>query len=76
MIRHKDHLMIQAISNGSIVSIFVYIIIRILFYEFPMSWTEEISFFIKISLASCLMITVATVGTAWLYRGLVKIRRK
>jgi hypothetical protein len=74
--RHKNNMLVQALSSGSILSIFVYIILRCLFYEFGMGWTEEIMFFIKTMLASSCIIATATGGSAWLYRGLVKMRRR
>jgi TRAP-type C4-dicarboxylate transport system permease small subunit len=73
--RHKNHLLLQAFSSSTVISVFVYIVTRILFYEFPMSWMEEIVFFLKITLTSCCIIATATGGSVWFYRGLVKMKR-
>ena len=69
IVRNKETILVQALYSGSIVSLFVYVVFRGLFYEFPMSWVEEISFFFKAILGSCFLFVTATgipAGLCWL----------
>jgi hypothetical protein len=68
ILRHRKNIWFQALSSASIISLCVYAILRCLFHEFPMAWLEEVSFFMKTFMASCLIISTATGGSAWLYR--------
>ncbi|HEX7846753.1 MAG TPA: hypothetical protein VF476_13205 [Chitinophagaceae bacterium] len=74
--RHRRNMLLQALYSGSILSLFVYAVVRILAYEFPMSWIEEIFLFVKIMLASSFIIATATGGSAWMYRNVIKMLRK
>lgn len=69
--RHKN-VFVQAMQSGSVISLFVYISLRCLFHEFPMSLSEEIFFFLKTGVASCLLIATAMTGSAWLYAAILK----
>jgi hypothetical protein len=68
LLRHRKNMLLQAVSSASILSLFVYAVLRCLFYEFPMTWDEEILFFLKTFLSSCFVISTATAGSAWFYR--------
>ncbi len=65
----------QAVRSGSILSLFVYAIFRLLFYEFHFSWKGETIFFLKIFSASCLLMVILTGGIAWFYGFILKIKR-
>jgi hypothetical protein len=73
--QHHKSIAWQALQSGSIIALFLYITIRGLFYEFPMSWTEESVFFIKVFLSSAGLISGTTGTVAFLYRLVLKIRR-
>lgn len=73
--QHHKSIIWQALQSGSIVALFLYSIIRGLFYEFPMSWTEESLFFIKVFLSSACLIAGTTGSVALLYKLVLKIRR-
>ncbi|HEX2629666.1 MAG TPA: hypothetical protein VHM26_11655 [Chitinophagaceae bacterium] len=74
--RRHPHMLVQALHSGSILSLFVYAILRALFYEFPMTWGEEALFFLKTVLVSCFLIATATGGATWLYRTLKLMNRR
>ena len=76
ILRHRKSMLLQAIRSGSMLSLFVYAVIRILAYEFPMNWIEEFLLFGKILLVTCFLIITATVGSAWVYKMLISFRRK
>ena len=70
IVRNKETILVQALYSGSIVSLFIYVVLRGLFYEFPMSWGEEILFFTKTILGSCFLFVTATgipAGLCWLF---------
>jgi hypothetical protein len=69
-------MLLQALNSSSIISLFVYAALRVLFYEFPMTWGEEIVFFLKTVFASCFLIATATAGSAWLHRGIEKLKTR
>jgi len=73
-LQHRKSILWQAIQSGSILSLFVYAIFRMLFYEFPMTGMEEGLYFVKVFLSSLFVIATATGGSALLYRSLVKMR--
>jgi hypothetical protein len=74
--RRHPHMLLQALHSGSILSLFVYAILRALFYEFPMTWGEEVVFFLKTVLTSCFLIATATGGSTWLYRTIRMMNRR
>lgn len=76
MLRHRKNIFAQALVSGGVLSLFVYVVLRILFLEFPMSWIEEVTFFLKTTLLSSFLVFSATGGTAWAYRSLLKRIRK
>ena len=71
--QHRRNIMLQAYQSASVLSIFVYAIFRIIFYEFPMSWQSEASLFVKMFLSSSVIIATATGGIALLYKSLIRI---
>jgi hypothetical protein len=76
LFRNRQSMLFQAFRSGSILSLFVYTIIRILAFDFPMSWGEEILLFIKIMAASCFLIASATLGSAWVYKNVLNLKRR
>ena len=76
MLRHRKNIFAQALVSGGVLSLFIYAVLRILFFEFPMSWIEEISIFVKTTLLSSFLVFSATGGIAWAYRSLLKRMRK
>jgi hypothetical protein len=75
LVRHRKNLIFQAVYSGAVLSLFVYAVLRFLFYDFPMPVLEEIAFFLKTFLASSFLIATATGGSAWLYLGIKKMQR-
>ena len=76
-VRHRKNILLQSLYSGSILSLFVYAVVRILAFEFPMNWTEEIILFCKVMLSSSFLFATATGGLAWLYRNMLRrIRAK
>lgn len=74
-IHHHQNIIWQSIQSGLVISLFVFAILRIFFYEFPMTWGEEITFFLKAYCASCFIFTTAMGGIACLYWSLLKIKK-
>ena len=60
IIRNRKNILVQALYSGSIASLFIYMLFRCIFYEFPMSWIEEIMFFFRTILSSCFLFVSAT----------------
>lgn len=76
MMQHKNNLLLPALYAGLITSLFIYVVFRSLFYEFPMTWNEEISFFVKIVLSCCFAVATSTGGFTLLHAVLLKSRVK
>jgi len=72
--QHHKSILWQAMQLASILSLFMYALPRILFYDFPVSWYEEVLYFAKIYSCSLFIITSATGGPALLYRYILKLR--
>ncbi|MEI9811015.1 MAG: hypothetical protein WDO16_25780 [Bacteroidota bacterium] len=75
LVQRRNSILAKALYSSATISIFLYIIIRGFSYDFPMSWTEEITLFIKVIFTGTFMISLATVGCASLYKGFEKIKR-
>ena len=68
-------MLLLALRSGSILSLFMYLVLRVLFFEFPMAWKEEIVLFVRIFGSSCLLFELATAGSARLYREYMKMKK-
>jgi hypothetical protein len=75
-LRHRKNMLLRALYSGSILSLFIYAILRVLSYDFPMTWTEEITFFLKTFLCGCFLIATATGGSAWMYKLFLKMKHR
>ncbi len=73
---YRRNILLQAFRSASVLSLFIYTMFRIFFFEFPLSWTEEAVFFIKMFLSSSFIIATATGGVVIAYRTFVKLRVK
>jgi len=61
------NLFFQAMYSSLIISICFYCFVRILFFEFPMTWLEEIVFFIKIVFTGSIFIVACRSVVTGLY---------
>jgi hypothetical protein len=75
-IHYRQYILWQAFRSASVLSLFIYAMFRIFFFEFPLSWTQEAIFFIKMFLSSSFIIVTATGGVVIAYRTFVKLRIK
>lgn len=75
-VHHRKTILAQALVSGGLLALVIYVVFRTLFYEFPMSWAEEASFFLKTTLVSCLVIGSITGSIAWACELSKKIIRK
>jgi hypothetical protein len=75
MARHRNRIWMKSLSSSIIICIFLYIIIRCLSFDFPMSWREELSFFGKILFTGCSLIVFSATGSAFMYKTFLKIKR-
>ena len=66
----------QAVQAGLIISLFVYAIFRLTFYEFPMTTVEEILYFSKIVLSCVFVVTTVSTAAALLYSFLLNLVRR
>ena len=73
--RHRKNIILQSFISCSLFSVSVYAIIRSIFYDFPMSWTEESLFFVKMFTASQLILVTGVGGLTWMYRGLLRLKK-
>ena len=76
IIHYRKNILWQAFRSASVLSLFVYTMFRIFFFEFPLSWTEEATFFIKMFLTSSFIIATATGGIVIAYRSIIRLRVK
>lgn len=76
LLRHRKNMLLQALHSGGILSLFIYAVIRILAFDFPMNLKEEITLFVKIMAVSSFLIAAATGGAAWTYRNILRQSRK
>jgi hypothetical protein len=75
ILRNKNTVPLKAASSSFVLSLCFYTVVRVLFYEFPMTWMEEAAFFVKVIITGCFALTAAATLTAWLYIILIKIVR-
>ena len=73
-VRVRKTLAWQAIQSGMFLSLLIYLMLRTMFYEFPMTWSEEIAYFFKTILVSTIFISLCTGGMIYMYRGILKMR--
>ena len=64
---NRKKLFPRAFQSAIITSLFIYAAMRLMAYEFPMTWKEEILLFFKVVAVSCLLITSITGGLPWMY---------
>lgn len=65
----------QAIRSGLVLAFFMYLMLRIIFYEFQMSWPEEVVFFSKVMLVGASFIALCTSGIIFMYYGILRMKR-
>lgn len=75
LVQHRNSIWIKALYSSATISLFLYIIIRGFSYDFPMSWTEELLLFIKVIFTGSLVMSLATIGCASLYKAFERIKR-
>ena len=75
IVRFGKTLVWQAIRSGLVLALFIYVMLRTMFHEFPMSWSEEIAYFLKTIMVSTSFIALCTGGIIYMYRGVLKMRR-
>jgi hypothetical protein len=75
IVRQQKTILWQAVQSSAIVSIFVYLIFRLLLVDFPMTRTGEFLFFLKTYSFSTVITTAATAGIASIYVMFVKFKR-
>jgi hypothetical protein len=63
ILRNRNTVPLKAASSSFILSLFFYAVVRVLFYEFPMTWLEEAWFFIKVIITGCFTLTAAATLT-------------
>jgi len=68
-------LFFQVMYSSVIISVCFYVFVRILFYEFPMTWLEEFVFFIKIVFTGSVFMSVCRSGVTGFYFLLQRKRR-
>ncbi|MBC7948318.1 MAG: hypothetical protein H7Y42_10595 [Chitinophagaceae bacterium] len=76
IVQHRNSIPAKAVYSASTISLFLYIIIRALSYDFPMSWTEEIVLFSKILFTGSFLISLVTIGCAGLYGAFERMKRR
>ena len=74
--RNRKRMIFRALYSAAIISICVYTFARVLFYEFPMTWTEEIVFFLQVVVTGSLLIGGAATIITSLYFLLLKIKQR
>jgi len=76
IVRNRNTVAFRAFNSSLILSLCFYAVVRILFFEFPMTWFEEAWFFTKIFLTSSFVFTITVTTTGWLYLAFLKIKYK
>jgi hypothetical protein len=72
---YRRSLLANALHSGMMISLLAYVVMRGLFYEFPMSWKEEFVFLGKTVITGTFMIASATAGSILLYRSVLKMKK-
>jgi hypothetical protein len=65
--RNRNTVAFRAISPASVISICFYLFVRVLFFEFPMTWIEEIVFFGKVMFSGISLIGIPVIALRLLY---------
>jgi hypothetical protein len=73
--QQRNRIWMKALYSSTIISLSLYIIIRAFSFDFPMSWMEEIMLFLKIVCTGSVMMVVATIGCAGLYKSFLRMKR-
>jgi hypothetical protein len=73
--QQRNRIWMKALLSSATICLLLYIIIRSLTYDFPMSWREEILLFFKVILSGTCMMVVATTGSATIYKTFLRIKR-
>jgi hypothetical protein len=74
--RKRNTIAFRAISPAALISICLYVFVRILFFEFPMSWLEEFIFFSKVILSGVFFISLCVIGLKLLYFFVLKFKQR
>ena len=74
ILRNRNTVAFKAAHSSFILSVCFYALVRVLFYEFPMTWLEEAWFFVKVIAAGCFALTSAATLTSWLYLAVIKVK--
>ena len=74
--RNRKTIAFRALYAASILSICLYTFVRVLFFEFPMTWPEEITFFLKLVITGSLFTGSVLIGLRWLYFYILKLRQR
>lgn len=59
-ITSNRHKVLQGVPSALLISFSIYLFLRIIFHDFPMSWGEEILFFLKVTIIGSMLIILAT----------------
>jgi len=71
----RDRIWMKSLTPSIVICIFLYIIIRCLSFDFPMSWKEECFFFGKIVFSGCSMIVLSVTAGHLIYKAALKLKR-
>jgi hypothetical protein len=75
LVQHRNSILAKALYSSATISLFLYVIIRGFSYEFPMTWFDEFSLFVKVTFTGTFLMSLATIGCASLYKGFESIKR-
>jgi hypothetical protein len=75
LVHQRNRIWVKAMCSSAVICLFLYIIIRIFSFDFPMSWREEMLLFFKIIFTGTFMMVIATTGSAVIYRTSLRIKR-
>jgi hypothetical protein len=73
--QQRNRIWMKALYSSAIICFFLYIIIRVFSFDFPMHWSEEVFFFFKIMFAGCFLMVLATTISAAIYKFFLKMKR-
>jgi len=62
ILSQSNKIIFRSLPSAAIISFCVYLFARILCYEFPMTWLEEITFFLKVMFTGSILIITCITG--------------
>jgi high-affinity nickel permease len=75
LVQQRNRIWIKSLYSSTIISLLLYIVIRVFSFDFPMPWLEEVTLFVKVVCTGIFMMVIATTGIAIIYKIFLQRKR-